>query len=832
MMMQFPSLGEYTNLTPLLEKLEKNELTLEDILDEDAIIQDIKMNNESRFLKFFNNKKIKKLIDYSTKLPASNEHNIGFKYPFNSTEILCCENINFQKIIMNEKSIDQENEIDIVNKIKKRDGFLFKLFEKINNIKQTFNNKENDDEDNEGDDIYEEDESEEIEDDDNCEENINMQNNYDNKESKKPVIIYENVDYLLSFLKASKETKNNYVLVGYFCKILTNLINIHSIKIVEYLYDYPKKDEFDILGSLVKNMNRRSMCNIIQKLLLFDDYLTSNIEDKKMNLLEKILRELNETNEKEKYESICESLSLLMCNKEFFDLFMKKENLLEIIYDILTNSKEDPRKSCSLLNLLIKINDNTLQHFNIRYTPNIQENNNNYLMPLHFDICYSNNKSFSSPEENNNIQDLKNFLLSYFNILEKNKFLFLEDLGNCDLGKNAEFMTTYLEPQKKIGIKKITQAEYFRTILDILINSYASGYHQSKIEQLINIANNQNIFWNLHNLFLLFPFSNIYQIYYNQIIEIVLNENSPDCLIDYFFTQKIENKNLIHIFIDEIMNNLKFVFKLTNTQSLNPFFSFIITILNKIFNTENLYLKTIIEKNRDLSLFYEIISKGVQEIYEQKLLLSDQGINFGDIEDEALSSFGPKNFLELLEEDFKIYNAYKNGEDYETMLKAKNERIQKEKMEKEKEKEKKKILKIQYLEDLDEEIDMEEENPLFKVEKVNLENEKNNFFSLLNKPIEEIYKNENNKMDIGYDKKNKDSHRIDINGLEEDIEEKVNIIVDDNEKEKIYDANEILNEDLLPYSLENKLYQIDYHPKFFEDKKDKKEEKNQNELGD
>ena len=274
------------------------------------------------------------------------------------------------------------------------------------------------------------------------------------------------------------------------------------------------------------------------------------------------------------------------------------------------------------------------------------------------------------------------------------------------------------------------------------------------------------------------------------------------------------------------MNNLKFFFKLTNTQSLSPFFSLIVTILNKIFNTENLYLKKIIDKNRDLALFNEIIGKEVKEIFEQKLLLSDQGINFGDIEDEVLSSFGPKNFFEILEEDYKIYNAYKNGEDYETMLKEKNERKKKEKMEKEKEIEKKKDKKIQFLEDLDV-IDMEEENPLFKVEKVNLENEKNNYVSLLNKPIEEAYKKENINLDIKTDIKNKENLGIDINGFEDDAEEKVNIIVDDNEKEKINDENKILNEDLSPYSLENAIYQINYHPKLF-----KGEKKIQHEFSD
>ena len=35
---------------------------------------------------------IRKLIDYSTKIPKSDDKNEGFKYPFNATEILYCDN--------------------------------------------------------------------------------------------------------------------------------------------------------------------------------------------------------------------------------------------------------------------------------------------------------------------------------------------------------------------------------------------------------------------------------------------------------------------------------------------------------------------------------------------------------------------------------------------------------------------------------------------------------------------------------------------------------------------------------------------------------------------
>ena len=123
------------NIQPFLIKLKNNELTLENILDEDEIIDDIKFNTDSEFIDFLTKEKIKKLIDYSTKMPESDSHNIGFKYPFNATEILCSENVKFQNKFLEEKPyISKEvqmkkikEKLDKRNKITKG-GFISECF--------------------------------------------------------------------------------------------------------------------------------------------------------------------------------------------------------------------------------------------------------------------------------------------------------------------------------------------------------------------------------------------------------------------------------------------------------------------------------------------------------------------------------------------------------------------------------------------------------------------------------------------------------------------------------------------------------------------------------
>ena len=713
-----------SNLNPFLEKMNKGQLTLEDILNEDLIIQDIKSNNDSIFVNFLTNDKIKKLIDYSTKIPSIDEHNIGYKYPFNATEILCTENRKFQSNFMSEKlynTEDSTNNKETIKKIKKG-GFILELFKAIYN-----KNNEDDEFDDEG-------ESEEWEED---EEGKNDEPGKKVEIGKK--FLYENVDYLLNFLKESDETKENYVLVGYFYKILNNLINIHQMKIVQYLLDYPKKDEFDIIKLFIKHMNRKSMCNIVQKLLTFDDELISKFEEeKKIELLSQVFDELEKTIEKNKYECICECIYNVLNNRQFFDLFMTKKELLDKIYSILFNCKIDDKYN-SIIKLLIKINENILQHFPVHYTEHLTDGNGNELGPLNTETCNSNDKSLSSPDDNVDI--LKKFLLNLFEILEKNKFESFDFAFNNDNVQNNEFIATYMEKQKKLGMKKLLQTEYLKTFIDILVNSSASKYNENKIEILVNEVKEKNIFWKLHNIFLNFPFNNIFQIYYIQIMKIIVNENSPNSIIDACFTGD-KNNNIIEVYINKILSDMKFIFKLTNTEAFNPLFSYIVTILNKIFSSQNLSIKKIIEKNKDISVFHEVIGQEIDNIFKQKLLLNDNnigGLYIENVEETTPETFGPLNLLQIFQENCKIYKLYKDGGDYQKFLNEKKERNEKEKQ-KGKNENKIENKGLEYIDDFD-----EDEDPLFKVEKMNLKKEKENFLAFLNKPTEEVNNEEENK---------------------------------------------------------------------------------------
>ena len=833
---------DIVDFSPFLDKMRKGLLTLEEILNNDSIIDDLKSKENSEFLDFFTNKQIKKLIDYSTRFPKSDDQNTGYKYPFNSTEILCSESLGFFNKLMSEKKLRQKNTRkkkaqDFIKRIPKGGFFdvVFKAIKKAegNNEEEIYQNWEDPDD-------LSFDENDSDNDTINNKENNNSnlifnfyKNSLDSVESgfNSDNIVYENIDHLLEFLKESEETRKNYVLEGYFHRILSNLLTMDKNgKLIKYLLNYPRKEEFDVLHHFVKNMTRKSknMFNIIQKLLLYKEepnpgthlypeLFKDRIKEKKIILLKLLLEELDLTQEEVKYECICDSLSALMSKTQFLENEYKDLNPLEYLYNILSNAKNNHKKSSYIFGLLIKINENILKLFDSRCTPIVEEENEestNDIMSMYNSynyMGYYNTGSFgasnrySQMPEDNRSSILEKILKNLFDILEKNKLEFLDDFGTCDPELNKDFITTYLEKQRKIGIKKITEAEYLRTLFDIFINACYAEYYSDKVEILINLAEEKNIYWNLHNLFFLFPFSNIYQIYYSQIIDIIININSPKCLIDFFFFEKTNKKNLVDIYIEKILSNTKFEFKLTNTKVLSPIFSFMINLLNKINTTDNLYLsENYLNSNEKFQTFIEIFGKDIDTIFTQKLLSnginnsSYQGFNFLDKSEEKLNYFGKKNFMELLEEDYDIYKLYENGEEYKDVLDKKRKRIKKEKEEKEKKK-KTDIRKKETIKDLDD--DDDDESPLFKIEKIKPNDDDNNFLSILNKsPEDNIQK--------------KEDHEFDIKELE-------------NDGEIINDINVNVNEDIEPNKMENKIYNKMYNEDLKEENKEKEENNNE-----
>ena len=443
-------------------------------------------------------------------------------------------------------------------------------------------------------------------------------------------------------------------------------------------------------------MNRKSIGEIVNKLLLFQEENYGDFTQKKMQLFERVLQELKDSKQESKYECICSTLETTFDNKGFFIEFMKDGKLIEILYTILEESKDQPKKLICIMKLLIKINENALKFVDSRVTTPLSQEN-----PLDFINMFTNNYQLDNEVKDPNADTdklVKKFFANTFSALEKSKFNFLDGLDDYSSSENNEFKCTYLIyiiKKRKMGMKKLSQIELFRTILDILVNVNSFNNNENQIKKMVEYMNEKKLFWKMHKLFFDFPFSNIYQILYNQIMDIILNKSSPDNLIDFALIKKgeKEEKNLVQKLIDEVLNNMKFTFKNHGTLSFHPNFPFEVSILNKIFTSENKHLRDLIKDNKNLEVFNTTIGDEVNKIFKQKFLLpiKDIQINSHDndkdnLEEEPISYFCEKNFMQVMDEDLDIYKIYLKGGDFNKILEEKREkerieRINKKKME-------------------------------------------------------------------------------------------------------------------------------------------------------
>ena len=148
--------------------------------------------------------------------------------------------------------------------------------------------------------------------------------------------------------------------------------------------------------------------------------------------------------EKEKYECICDTLISVINNKSFFVIFMKQINLIKLLLNILSTSKDDSQKLNAIMNLIIKLNENILKNFEEHYTTSLtQENPLEFMNMFSYDVNYPMEDKAPTQEELAEI--LKGVLETLFSSLKANQFSFLDDFAT-DTG--AELMTTY---QQKVS---------------------------------------------------------------------------------------------------------------------------------------------------------------------------------------------------------------------------------------------------------------------------------------------------------------------------------------------------------------------------------------------
>ena len=513
----------------------------------------------------------------------------------------------------------------------------------------------------------------------------------DEKENEK-IINEELINYLFSFLD-NKSSIHNEVLSGYFNKITNFLLKNNTIMILNYLY----QNKETILNKLLSNIEQDSIGNIVENILnaLSENMVTMTNSD---NYCSDILNFLLELISKEEcsdgtMEAVCQLLinSIIYNNKLKFSYFFESkfmEKIKDIMKKFFENKEKNWKKIINLIELVTKINNNILINLEKRITPNINLDAGKIEIINIIKANDRNSYQFYTLENDikknseNIIGTYKSYLKNYSISLNEIILSIIEDI----ISDNS------IEKDNKIfGLNNIYKFEFICSVIDLYINNLQFDVEQRVfITEKINELIKTGVFNKIVDLYFIYKNNNMYSNIFSQIIQIIINGQSPKELIDNIFinSENNQDKNLINLLINDIINNLKYIYEESKNEMNSLSFAQEILILNGIFSSNNSYLKEIIEKNPSYKFFNEMLVQNVMNLFNKKLYKINDNIEqkkadlfnpYFDAQKEQSDTnipFSLQSFSEIISLYLLVYEKYNKNEDYKDILKENEELLE------------------------------------------------------------------------------------------------------------------------------------------------------------
>jgi hypothetical protein len=568
--------------------------------------------------------------------------------------------------------------------------------------------------------------------------------------------LYDLFDYLFKFLDIAP-SEDNYVLMGYFAKLVNNLLKDKPEILLGYIFN--KKPE--IIQKLIIHINRKAIGNTIENFILNlndDIFLLSN--DYIIKICKSLIEGLNNVETDERgVEVICDLLinSMVTSSKNNLSLFLNAEGLMEKLEEIIEkfmNEKKDD-KVTYLLKLLIKINDTLLKDFENKVTKNFtfDETENEII-----NIIRSIDRGGSAYDALTNKSDFAGVGTSFLKknperlikLIDKNMEIIINDIMKDDEDKKEEVIINVFSDKKtkKFGVKSLYEWELLRSTLDIYVNFYAIDEQKDNIDLSIKKISESKIFSKFIQLYFYYTMNNIFQNRVNEIVSIIINEKTPSVLVKSLFEIEDDfSKNFISLLVNNIINNPKFSYEPSNQKMNSTLMANNCDLLNQISSSTNPIIVELLGKDKNIKFFIDDFASKISTKFSDKLLYSDLEESTSKVdfmnplydnfenkqnEKENESKSSKRSINQEIDLHFLIYNKFLNGEDYSSLLKEEEEEEEKKKENEEEEEE------INKQEKVDEEI---EESPLFEARNsgIPFEPENNNN----NEEISEEYNDSN-----------------------------------------------------------------------------------------
>ena len=568
------------NIQMINEKLYKNKLEIEDILQNDDCINDLTSNPNSKYKRLITLNNIQKLIKYCL-YPENtmNKFSQNFlRFPYYSCRILCSSCVlNFEKSLenikkannpdnkeenkeesesnktdINNEKIYSENE-NVIEEVRKNNfsennNIFIPVIEEIGDVSDYYNKFFNSDNE------YEEKFIDVLKDNNQLtdtsikkEVNIEVKTNEYNEEDNK--IIYSILDEIFKLLDV-KDFREEQNCMGYFEKMVNYSLIFESDIILNYLF---KDDEHPpFIQKFYKNLDKSSVMNILENLLniLADkDKEKTSIKDSKYILIIKYLWQklINEKNF-EKIETICKlTINTLITNsdKHLIEIIFKKYglNLIKKLLDGIIAKEYNDKFIISILEMLCALNDVFLNVFN--ESEGFKKNDifldiflNDYQKLNTFDYKYISKKIISNKYIFENYQQNA---ISYLRTIFEINNIIKQNIINSNNKIN-----------KELRLKSLYEWKFILSSLKIYIYSFYAV--NTSLEKFEYIFSYKELFHISVQLYFTYIKNNLYQNIFIEIIDLICNEKCPNYLTEYFLLTNNNNKNLIDLIISNLEN--------------------------------------------------------------------------------------------------------------------------------------------------------------------------------------------------------------------------------------------------------------------------------------
>jgi len=584
------------------KKLNDPNTKIEDLLREEELLQEFRSQNQ-KLIEYFDRDKIKRLIDYIIKMPEVDEHEKGYKFPFLCSQIFGLEldkmlnqffvtnkqleeenkkkeenqkgeekkvessNNESQQVAPEQKEKESENkdeakkepkEEEKKEEEKKEEEKEEKKEEKKEEEKKEEEKKEKEKKEEEKKEEEKKEEEKKEDDDGNIEEEKEEPESKENK--------MELLDYLFSFLEAEEDKKLNYVLCGYFSSLISNLLNLNPTELLKYIY----KERSDVLDKMVNHCYRKSISDILSKLLHFENYFQS--EDS----LDKDTRSEMESTRKMTIADIFQKIDINMDNEDLNSIYF----LITGLFDPSNIEEKEIFKSLieERRNMRALLTKQTLFNLDLSKSEDyeiVENKRKNFMVIIDIILFLLNNIKKLKLEIPSNVSDSK--LTINHTKLSQEIFDNLNPLIKNLFNKKNEEQRTVLLSFNEYQLKPL--GEYKIKIIDLL--SHLVPYLKNISKFYDEILIETEFFENAFNYLYEYEWNNIYQESLLSLLKSLINDADNHQLIQEHLFNKLKIIDII-----KTHTNSEDKFKFANETVANPishgYYSFFVSLSYKI----------------------------------------------------------------------------------------------------------------------------------------------------------------------------------------------------------------------------------------------------------